>query len=371
MVSGVRSYALFVGALSIALPACDSGGSGGEGAGDETGTSGTPTTEGSTSSDDPTEGATSNNPTTGDPTDDPTDDETGNGESTGGDTQDLGQKFELRVGDFAVPAIETSYNCWDFNFSLDQLGHITAFEAVVDNAAHVHHFVVTLTANPSGSSDGYSCYDLEGDMIWAWAPGDTRFELPPEAGFLVGDTPGGSVTLRLQVHYNNPLGVTGETDNSGFDFWITDELRENNAGTLVFGDIEGIQIPPGEPAHEHLMTCRSEVTEAQFPGPLHVFGTSMHAHNLGSVLYSEVYRDDEMILEMNRDDPFDFENQNMKPIDFDLMPGDQIVNHCIYDSTERKETTYGGPGTQDEMCWNTIAYYPKIPSGFDYCSSYD
>ena len=372
MVSGVRSYALLIGALSIALPACDSGGSGGEGSGDETGTSGSPTTDGSTSNVDPSQGATTDNPTTGDPTDDPTtDDESGGEESSGGNTDDLGQKIELRVGDFDVPPIETSYNCWDFNFSLDQLGHITAFEAVVDNAAHVHHFVVTLTANPSGSSDGYTCYDLEGDMIWAWAPGDTRFELPPEAGFLIGDTPGGNVTLRLQVHYNNPLGITGETDNSGFDFWVSDELRENNAGTLVFGDIEGIQIPPGEPAHEHVMTCRGEVTEAQFPGPLHVFGTSMHAHDLGSVLYSEVYRDGDMILEMNRDDPFDFENQNMKPIDFDLMPGDQIVNHCIYDSTDRKETTYGGPGTQDEMCWNTIAYYPKIPSGFDYCSSYD
>ena len=330
-------------------------------------------TSGASTDPQPTTGASM---TSGVTTDDPQtsgvgDDSSGGADaSTGGDAG-LGEKLELRVDNFPVPSAETSYNCWDFTFSLDQLGHITAFDAVIDNAAYVHHFVVTLTTNPSGAPDGYSCFDLEGDMIWAWAPGETRFELPPEAGYLIGDQPGGSVTLRLQVHYNNPLGITDEVDNSGFDFYVTNDLRENNAGTLVFGDIEGIEIPPGEPAHEHLMTCRSEVTESQFPGPLHVFGTSMHAHNLGSVLYSEVYRDGEMILEMNRDDPFDFENQNMKPIDFDLMPGDQIVNHCVYDSTGRDGTTYGGPGTMDEMCWNTIAYYPKIPSGFDYCSSYD
>lgn len=370
MVAVVRSGFLLVGV--VGLVACGGGG-GAEGSaseaegGSETMDSGM--SGGSTSSVDPSDGETSAGATSDDPTSPTAGDESGDGSSGG--TEELGEKISLRVGDFSVPPIETSYNCWDFTFSLDQLAHITAFEAVVDNAAHVHHFVVTLTEGGSGSPDGYSCFDLAGDMIWAWAPGETRFELPEDAGFLVGDAPGGQATLRLQVHYNNPLNVTGQTDNSGFDFWVTPELREHNAGTLVFGDIEGIEIPPGQAAHEHIMTCRSEVTAAQFPEPLHVFGSSMHAHNLGSVLYSEVYRDGEMIHEMNRDDPFDFENQNMKPIDFDLMPGDEIVNHCIYDSTGVDTTTFGGPGTGDEMCWNTIAYYPKIPSGFDYCSSYD
>jgi hypothetical protein len=358
--------------MSLAVAGCDSGGSG-EGSESGAGSSGEATgSEGGTTDPSGTGGMETSGTTTANPTSATGgDDSTGGAETSTTGSDDLGERVELRIDNFSVPTAETSYNCWDFSFGLDQLGHITAFEAVVDNAAYVHHFVVTMTTNPSGAPDGYSCYDLDGDMVWAWAPGETRFELPPEAGYLIGDTPGGQVTLRLQVHYNNPLGVSGEVDSSGFDFYVTNDLRENNAGTLVFGDIEGIEIPPGLPAHEHTMTCRSEVTEAQFPGPLHVFGTSMHAHNLGSVLYSEVYRDGEMILEMNRDDPFDFENQNMKPIDFDLMPGDQVVNHCIYDSTDRDSTTYGGPGTADEMCWNTIAYYPKIPSGFDYCSSYD
>ncbi len=369
MVAGIRNGLWLFGALALTMSACESGGSNEEESGAVEQTSGPEETTGvdttPATTDPETEG-----PGTTDPTDATTGETTGDEGSTG-NTDDLGQKIELRVNDFSIPASETSYNCWDFSFSLDQLGHITAFDAVIDNAAHVHHFVVTLTADPSGSPDGYSCFDLEGDMIWAWAPGETRFELPPEAGYLIGDTPGGNVTLRLQVHYNNPLEVTGQTDNSGFDFYVSTDLREHNAGTLVFGDIEGIEIPPGEAAHEHVMTCRGAVTEAELSEPLHVFGSSMHAHDLGSVLYSEQYRDGEMVREINRDDPFDFENQNMKPVDFDLMPGDEIVNHCFYDSTGREGTTFGGPGTQDEMCWNTIAYYPKIPSGFDYCSSYN
>lgn len=369
MVAGIRNGLWMVGALALTMSACDSGGSGGEGSETASETTGDGTTGADTTPQPTGEPETTGPTTTDDPTDSTTGDDTTGAESSTGSTEELGQKIELRVDNFSVPPVETSYNCWDFSFSLDQLGHITAFDAVIDNVAHVHHFVVTLTANPSGSPDGYSCFDLEGDMVWAWAPGETRFELPPEAGYLIGDTPGGNVTLRLQVHYNNPLGVTGQTDSSGFDFYVSDQLREHNAGTLVFGDIDGIEIPPGEPAHEHVMTCRGEVTASQLPEPIHVFGSSMHAHDLGSVLYSEQYRDGEMVREINRDDPFDFENQNMKPVDFDILPGDQIVNHCFYDSTERENTTFGGPGTQDEMCWNTIAYYPKIPSGFDYCSS--
>ncbi len=331
----------------------------------DTPTSGQPT--GDPTTDTPTSGAT--NPSDPSAPTEPGSGESGEEDSSGG--ADLGNKLELRVDSFDVPTSETSYNCFDFSFTLDELGHITAFTPVIDNAAYVHHFVVTLTADPSGSPDGYSCFDLAGDMIWAWAPGQGTFELPPEAGYLIGDTPGGNVTLRLQVHYNNPLGQSGEVDSSGLDVWVTDELRENNAGTLVFGDIEGIEIPPGQPAHEHIMTCSSAVTAAQFPGPINVFGASMHAHDLGSVLWTEVYRDGEMVFELNRDDPFLFDSQNFKFFERQLLPGDEIVNHCVYDSTDRDSTTYGGPGTSDEMCWDTIVYYPKLPSGFDYCSSFN
>lgn len=296
---------------------------------------------------------------------------TGADDSSGGSDDELGEMVELRVDGFGIPASETSYNCFDFSFQLDELAHITAFEPVIDNAALVHHFVVTLTDEPSGSQDGYSCYDLTGDMIWAWAPGQGRFELPPEAGFLIGDSPGGNLTLRLQVHYNNPLEMAGEVDSSGLNIWVNNELRENNAGTVVFGDIEGIVIPPGQKSYEHIMTCRSGVTEAQFPGPINVFGASMHAHDLGKTLWTEVFRDGEMVFELNRDDPFLFDSQHFNFFDQQLLPGDEIVNHCIYDSTSRKGTTYGGPATSDEMCWDTIVYYPKLPSGFDYCSSND
>jgi len=277
----------------------------------------------------------------------------------------------LRAGAFSVPSIETYYACFEFSFELDQLGHIVGFDPEIDDAAHVHHFVLSKLDGPTGQTDGYSCFDLEGELLYTWAPGGQGWNLPPEAGFLIGDAEGGNVTLRLQVHYDNPAGDVGVTDSSGVDLRVARTLRPHNAGTMVFGDIENISIPPGMAEYEHVATCSGQATAALLDEPMHIFGTSMHAHDIGSVLWSEVHRDGAMLYEMNRDDPYLFDSQHMKPVDEIVEPGDEIRTHCIYDSTSRTQTTIGGPGTTNEMCWNVVTYWPRVSQPIDTCGSYN
>jgi len=292
--------------------------------------------------------------------------DSGGGSTTGAQ---LGDKVEIRIDNFEIPSAETYYACFEFSFQLDQLAHITRFTPFIDNGAYVHHFVLTTVDEPSGNPPGFSCYSLDGDTLWAWAPGQTDFTLPEEAGFLVGNAPDGRAHLRLQVHYNNPQNTVGQVDSSGFDMWVTTDLRPHTAGSLTVADIAGFTIPPGDSAYDHVTTCSSSVTSAMFEEPINVFGSMLHAHEIGSVLWTEVWRDGAMAYELNREEPFDFENQTIREIDRVIRPGDEIRNHCVYDSTGRSEPTQGGPGTLDEMCWNSLTYYPKIPSGFDFCSS--
>lgn len=277
----------------------------------------------------------------------------------------------LRIDGFNVPTVETYYGCFEFSFQLDQLGHIIQFVPQIDNAPFVHHFVLTRLDAPSGQTNGYSCFDLTGEMVWTWAPGAEAWALPPEAGFLIGDAPGGAVNFRLQVHYNNPLLTAGETDSSGLDLYVSKTLRPNRAGTMVFGDIQGIVIPPGMPAYEHIATCRSEATASFLTESMNVFGTAMHAHNIGSVLWSDVNRGGQFMYELNRDDPYLFGSQHMNPVDLVIEPGDEVVTHCVYDSSERTTPTLGGPGTTDEMCWNVVTYWPRVANPLDECSSFN
>jgi len=319
-------------------------------------------------------GDASGSPTTVDPgteesgsSADPTTAGTDDGATTGADEDVV--VVPLRIDAFNVPVLETYYACFEFSFELDQLGHIVGFDPKIDDVAHVHHYVLTKIDEPSGQQDGYSCFDLSGEMIYTWAPGGQAYDLPPEAGFLIGDAPGGKVTLRLQVHYNNPVADAGVTDSSGLDLRVSKTLRPHNAGTIVFGDIENIEIPPGMPAYEHVATCSSNATSSLLTEPMHVFGTAMHAHNIGAVLWTDVYRDGAKLYELNRDDPYLFDSQHMNPSDKVIEPGDQVQTHCIYDSTGRTETTLGGPGTTNEMCWNVVTYWPRLTQPIDTCGT--
>lgn len=38
------------------------------------------------------------------------------------------------------------------------------------------------------------------------------------------------------------------------------------------------------------------------------------------------------------------------------------MTHCVYDSTSRSSTTYGGDATDDEMCIGFFLYYPAVPN---------
>ncbi len=62
-----------------------------------------------------------------------------------------------------------------------------------------------------------------------------------------------------------------------------------------------------------------------------------------------------------RNDPYDFGLQYVEPLDATLEPGDELVTHCIYDSSDRTEPTNGGDGSDDEMCLNYLFHYPALP----------
>lgn len=48
-----------------------------------------------------------------------------------------------------------------------------------------------------------------------------------------------------------------------------------------------------------------------------------------------------------------------------ILPGDDLIVECIYDSTERAGPTLGGYSTKEEMCLAFLLYSPPLwPSPF-------
>ena len=57
----------------------------------------------------------------------------------------------------------------------------------------------------------------------------------------------GEEYLVLEMHYDNPRMIAGIVDNSGMEFFYTNEAPENRAGLLVLGQqsLNTLIIPPG------------------------------------------------------------------------------------------------------------------------------
>jgi hypothetical protein len=274
--------------------------------------------------------------------------------------------WELRAGGFQPPTVETWYSCYSFQIEADQLHHIVGFEAQVTSPM-VHHYVLSLSNQPVNLDPAQSCISWPSQILWAWAPGIDSQMLPEEAGFRVGDAPGGIVTFVLQVHYNNPLQQQF-TDDDGIDVIVTKDLRPHDAGIFSQGDIASLAIPPGNANYEHVATCSGAQTTNLLPNEIHVFATFLHMHEIGAGIFADVWRDGAPVGSIGVDDPFDFNTQKFMPADIDIAPGDSIQTHCIFDSSERDNVTLGGVGSLDEMCINFMMYYPKVAA--EKCGSF-
>ncbi len=266
--------------------------------------------------------------------------------------------IELRAGGFEPPAVETFYSCFSFTVSVEQLHHIVGFRPVVDNSI-IHHYVLSMAPGEVQLDPNDSCFEWPADILWAWAPGIETTMLPDEAGFLMGDAPGGQHTFVLQVHYNDPLGV-GIVDDNGIDVLVTPNLREFPAAIFSQGDIATISIPPGQSDYEHVAECGSVFTEALIDEPIHVFSSFLHAHEIGAGIRTDVIRDGQMVGQVADEDLFDFNQQKFVPADIDIMPGVTLRTTCRYDSTGRSNTTQGGADSDEEMCIDFMMYYPKV-----------
>lgn len=67
----------------------------------------------------------------------------------------------------------------------------------------------------------------------------------------------------LEVHYNNPQLLVGQTDNATYDFVYTDQQVQTEVGTLTLGDlqVEGWFLEPGKELVSHSTVCTPECTD--------------------------------------------------------------------------------------------------------------
>ncbi|GLC36508.1 hypothetical protein PLESTM_000454600 [Pleodorina starrii] len=203
-----------------------------------------------------------------------------------------------------------------------------------------------------------------------WAPGQDERNFPLTVGLPIGESD--STYFSLQVHYNNPNGVSGRVDDSGFTLLYTPKLRQYDAAVLTVGQ-RAITIPPGAPDFRLQPNVCPSTCTSRLRAPLRLLYSGLHMHTLGRSIVTQHIRNGTELPPVGSKQFYDYNFQSVNPVPLDsslLLPGDVLVTTCSYDSTSRTNVTKFGEGTADEMCFNFITYYPRDP-GFTACMSLD
>eukprot|EP00903_Cladosiphon_okamuranus_P022592 g20787.t1 len=307
---------------------------------------------------------------------------------------------------FTIPEVRTHYEstCVQASeLSGAEEFHIIGFEGVVqsDTAQYVHHLL--LTAYYGVADCGVACFEWRNAVraavevnstdipamppicsrmdfanIYAWAPNVDGVALPEEAGFLFGNATGGFVSVAVDIHYDNPNEVTGLVDNSGVRVYYTEELRPMDMGIITLGDpflsLIGEPLPQGK--SYVAFGCPSSCTEEHFEvESVTIFSHFLHTHENGQRVITRQYRADsrgnEELIHSAEVEYYSFLQAGGHYVYTDgtatIEKGDRFETECFYDtalSSVDSENVKWGFGSEDEMCFDFVAYYPNqnIPS---------
>jgi len=281
----------------------------------------------------------------------------------------------LHMPNISIPATKTNYICYTVTIPLpdpEKQYHVIQIDPYIvpENIDIVHHMLIhtctmdvpandflvpKICHSPLGNG---GCYGL----LYGWAVGGSPLVLPPQAGYRIGANATDAIQyLVIEIHYSNPLSQTGRYDSSGVTIHFTENFRPNDAGSLIFGNIgiNEVSIPANTPAYRVEASCPSECTKL-WSQPINVFADFLHMHQAGSMIWNTLHRDGERIPGyINRVEYWDFAFQSYSFVERVLYPGDRINVVCVYNTTG-KNTTKFGQASDDEMCLDFMAYYPRL-----------
>lgn len=284
-------------------------------------------------------------------------------------------KLDVLMSRTEVPAKETSYICKMLRIPVDRRRQIIQYEGVMDTQ-YVHHQVLyrcprtleSVGLAPSYAGKTWDCTETTSpcrEYMAITAPGTAPIDTPPGTGIPVGK--GESEFYILEVHYTNPDLKAGQRDSSGFHLTLTTNLRQHDLGVLTLGTYD-IAIPPGKAEFAVPPNLCPSACTKKFPWALNVSYTFPHMHQIGKAMYTQHIKTVNGVrtelprLNYVRDYNFNFQRVLYpEPSTQVIRPGSELYTHCIYTSRSRKNTTYIGIGSNDEMCFSYITYWPRMP----------
>ncbi|XP_047468824.1 DBH-like monooxygenase protein 1 [Penaeus chinensis] len=279
--------------------------------------------------------------------------------------------------------LSTLYWCKMYKIPrLARKNHIIGYVPVIQkgNEKHVHH-ILLYECHVSDSErhfekwldvEGAQCYGPNMPVSWykcnapliAWAVGSEGEMFPEHAGFPLGEEHGGATYLMMEIHYDNPQLRKGVADGSGLRILHTERTRAHDAGVLQLGHyVTPLEVIPPRMNWLTVGHCSADCLADRLPAEgVRVFQGVLHAHVLGREINLRHIRDGQELPPVFADNNYDFNYQQARVLQDEvaILRGDSFITECRYDSRKRSLPTFGGFGTEEEMCLAFLSYYPRL-----------
>lgn len=278
------------------------------------------------------------------------------------------KEFSIIQPAVTIPTAETTY-CYSLHKLPAGKKNFILSERPKSSNSLLHHLVI------------YSCYSLSEQFkatvgqppncdyenfsnpcvgfLTEWAPGMAGRTFEPGFG-----KPFGSDSyeyVMLETHYNNPSAVNGEKDSSGYTFFYTDQQVDTEIGTLTLGDVQvtGWSLEPGKDIVARTTICTPECTKLWPSDGITAFSVFFHMHQRGRNQRVQIVREGQEINPLSSIRSFEYGYQFSKAFaEVKLLPGDQLITTCEFDTSNDSVPVPGGLASKDEMCFAWVDYYP-------------
>lgn len=273
-----------------------------------------------------------------------------------------------------IPDVETTYMTCYIRMPVDKRYHITKYTTLYGHKTLVHHSVIYACLTDNAQPDvekliaesGPGPYNqktykqlCEAFYMIGTSPSLPDYSFPSITGLPFGK--GSYEYFAIEVHYNNPKGLKGESDpGTGLRLFFTENLRPNEIGILTVGQFV-LDIPPNQPEVRAATSYCPSQCSSRFKQNITLVAQALHMHGLGKSIYTTRTRRNAARAPLATLSHFDYNFQTWIDLPDDqavLEPGEELSMTCVFDSTGRKNTTHWGFSTQEEMCFWWIYYYP-------------
>ncbi|XP_005107800.1 tyramine beta-hydroxylase [Aplysia californica] len=287
--------------------------------------------------------------------------------------------MDLRLPKTEVPTDLTTYVCHSLKLpvSLTETYYAIGFEPLIRSPDIMHHMILFGCPDPVNESTPHRCGGADNQcrsFLVQWSMGiDGPICSPPDTGIRFGLN--SIQSMALQIHWNNANRTSNLTDTSGVRVFFTQKPQRYDVGNVQVGQND-LEIPGGRSRVEQKGSCSSGCTKEWLKEPIYLTRGHIHMHYLGDGGVLEVVRGGKVVSEAIRDEHFDY---NTPPAHYfnppvEVRPGDEMRLTCFFNSRDgprsRNRTVYWGEGSDGEMCYAFLTYYPKV-QGFDQCIQFD